>query len=575
MPRDAGSAGALTRILLIEDDPRSAMMIGEMLRAAWPDGMVVIHAARVGDAGQELLQHGASCVLLGASGDEAEALSALDQLCSVVPDAPIIVLSEQTGEEFGLAAVKTGAQDFLRPSELNPSLLCRAVRYAVERKRSEGVLAHQALHDPLTNLPNRALFTDRLMVALDRSRRTGSPVAVMFLDVDNFKRVNDSLGHAAGDEVLTVLAERFRETLRPMDTVARFGGDEFTFLFEELESEREAVLIAERINRFARRPLTLNGGEAEVAVSIGIAIVTDPSVASDSVIRDADSAMYRAKEQGGSRFELYDPSSRARATRRLELEEALRLAVERSELRVHYQPKVSLNGGTGLTGFEALVRWEHPERGLIPAEDFVALAEETGLIVPIGEWVLEQALTQVGRWRRARPGVTISVNLSTRQLENPGLAAHLDAAVRASGADPGALCLEVTEDSVEHNPELAARSLSALHAIGVKLALDDFGTGHASVASLRDLPLESIKIDRSFVSTLDSDPEEPAVVGALVELGHALGLDVVAEGVETDAQLAHLRVLGCDGAQGYLFSRPLPVDGVHALLGPDQQPRFG
>jgi diguanylate cyclase (GGDEF)-like protein len=568
MPQDTGSAGTTTRVVLVEDDPRAAMLVGEMLRAAWPEGLMIAHAARLIDATQELLDHSATCVLLSVPGSDPDSLSALDHLCSAAPDVPIIVLADQADEDFGLAVIKVGAQDFLRPGELNPVRLARAVRYAIERKRSAVGLAHQALHDPLTNLPNRALFSDRLSVALDRSRRTGSPVAVLFLDVDNFKHVNDSLGHAAGDRLLTVLGDRFREMLRPMDTVARFGGDEFTFLFEELESEREAVLIAERILRFSHQSLKLGDGEAAVSVSIGIAIVADPTVAPDTVIRDADAAMYRAKEQGGARFELFDETSRVRATERLELEDALRLALERSELRVHYQPRVSLNGGTGLTGFEALVRWEHPERGLIAAEEFVSLAEDTGLIVPIGEWVLEQALSQVGRWRKARPGVTISVNVSTRQLENPGLATHLNAAMRASGADPAVLCLEVTEDSVEHNPELASRSLAALDAIGVKLALDDFGTGHSSVATLRDLPLDSIKIDRSFVSMLESDPGEPAVVGALVELGHALGLDVVAEGVETDAQLAHLRELGCDGAQGYLFSRPLPVDGVHALLGP-------
>jgi EAL domain-containing protein (putative c-di-GMP-specific phosphodiesterase class I) len=310
-------------------------------------------------------------------------------------------------------------------------------------------------------------------------------------------------------------------------------------------------------------------GETTVKVSIGIAIVTDPSVTPDSVVRDADVAMYRAKELGGGRFELYDETARVRASRRIELENALRQAVEHSELRVHYQPRVSLSGDTGLIGFEALVRWEHPERGLIPAEDFVSLAEDTGLIVPIGEWVLEQALAHIARWRQSRPGVTISVNLSARQLESPGLAAHMDAAVRAIGADPAVLCLEVTEDAVEHNPDLAARSLAALRAIGVKLALDDFGTGHSSVAGLRELPLDSVNIDRSFVSALGSDPADLAVVGALVELGHALGLKVVAEGVETDEQLARLRDLGCDGAQGYLFSRPLPVDGVHALLAPN------
>ena len=362
--RRKGVTGGPARVLLVQEDPRTAMLIGEMLRAAWNQGVVIAHAQRYADAAQELRDHGATCVLIDLPGD-GDPLAPLEHLRSVAPDVPIIVLSDQPDEETGLAAVKAGAQDYLLKAELNPALVVRAVRYAIERKRSEVELAHQALHDPLTALPNRALFSDRLTVALDRARRTEAPLAVLFLDVDSFKQINDSMGHASGDLLLTVLADRFRQMLRPMDTVARFGGDEFTFLFEELGSEREALLIAERIARSASEPLILDDGEHAVDVSIGIAMVTDPSVAPDQVIRDADAAMYRAKEHGGARLELFNESSRTRATERLELEEALRAAIARSELRVHYQPRVSLAGETGLVGFEALVRWEHPTRGLI------------------------------------------------------------------------------------------------------------------------------------------------------------------------------------------------------------------
>jgi diguanylate cyclase (GGDEF)-like protein len=562
------------RVLLVQEDPRAAMLIGEMLRAAWTQGLVIAHAQRLTDAARELIDHGATCVLLavgagpGASGPAgaAAALEPLHHLRSAAPDIPIIVLADRPDEELGLAAVKAGAQDYLLVPELGPALLARAIRYAIHRKQSEVELAHQALHDPLTGLPNRALFGDRLSVALDRSRRTGAPVAVMFLDVDGFKRINDSMGHAAGDALLTVLADRFRTMLRPMDTVSRFGGDEFTFLFEELESEHEAMLIAERITRTAGEPVAIGDGETLVTVSIGIAMVNDPSVAPDQVLRDADAAMYRAKDLGGARYEVFDEHARGRLTRRLDLENELRRAVERDELRVHYQPRVSLNGTTGLVGFEALVRWAHPERGLIAPREFIPIAEETGLIVPIGEWVLHQALEQVHRWRESRPGMTISVNLSVRQLEDPGLIARMSEAVRTSGAEPSALCLEITEDAVEHNPELMARMLSSLRQIGVGLAIDDFGLGHSSLTRLRNLPVTMLKLHESLVSTLGSAPGEDALVAAVVELGHALGWSVVAEGVETDAQLASLRDVGCDGAQGYLFSQPVPECDVHALL---------
>jgi diguanylate cyclase (GGDEF)-like protein len=560
-----GGSGPI-RVLLVQEDASAAMVIGEMLRAAWTQGLVVAHAQRLSDAARELLDHGATCVLLAAGVTDDEPLDRLHQLRTAAPDVPIIVLSDRPDEELGLAAVKAGAQDFLLTSELRPAPLARSIGYAIERKRSEVELAHQALHDPLTGLPNRALFGDRLTVALDRSRRTGAPVAVLFLDVDSFKRINDSMGHASGDVLLTTLADRFREMLRPMDTVARFGGDEFTFLFEEIESEHEAVLIAERITRSANQPLMVGDGEISVPVSIGIAMVTDPSVAPEHVIRDADAAMYRAKELGGARFELFDETSRRRATQRLELEHELRRAIERSELRVHYQPRVSLNGEVVLVGFEALVRWEHPQRGLIEPREFIPMAEDTGLIVPIGDWVIGQALRHIGRWRQSRPGVTISVNLSARQLEDPGLVGRLTAAVNASGADASVLCLEITENTVENNPEPMARMLSSLRQIGVGLAIDDFGLGHSSLTRLRDLPVTMLKLHESFVSTLGSASDEGALVAAVVELGHALGWSVVAEGVETDVQLACLRHVGCDGAQGYLFSQPVPEDGVHALL---------
>ena len=565
---DHGPVAAPTRILLIEEDPRAAMLIGEMLRAAWPDGLIIAHAPRFADATRELTDHGASCVLLTVRGEQADSLDTLGYLTKAAPDAPVIVLSERVDEELALAAVKAGAQDFLRAGEINPALLARAVRFAIERKRTEVDLAQRALHDPLTGLPNRALFVDRLSVALDRSRRTGAQAAVLFLDVDGFKEINDSLGHAAGDLLLSVLADRFHAMLRPMDTVARFGGDEFTFLFEDLESEREAVLIADRIARTASQPLNL--GEAEVteaAVSIGIAIVNDPSVDPDSIIRDADAAMYRAKERGGDRFELYDEATRHRAAERLALESALRQAVERSELRVHYQPQVSLHGSSDLAGFEALVRWQHPERGLIDAGEFLSVAEATGLIVPIGEWVISEALAQVVRWRLTRPAVTVSVNLSARQLRDPSLAGAVATAIHDSGASPATLSFEVTEEAVQRDPDIAGSMLQGLSELGVGLVVDDFGTGHSSLASFRQLPVQVLKIHPSFVSGLGGEPEDTALLGALVDLGHALGLRVVAEGVETDTQLAHLRSVGCDGAQGFLFSRPLPEDAVAALLG--------
>ncbi len=525
-------------MLLVEDDPRDATLVREMLGATWTEGLVFTHVERLGEAIQELADHGASCVLLDLTLPGVHGLEALTHVRTAAPDVLIVALSLYSDEETAITAVQAGAQDYLIKPEVHPALLRRAVRYAIERKRSEVQLAYQALHDPLTGLPNRALFLDRLGVALDRSRRTGAAVGVMFLDVDNFKLVNDGLGHAVGDRVLVALAGRLRAMLRPMDTVARFGGDEFTFLFEDLADEREVVLIAERISCAAGLPVKLEDREVDVTVSIGIAMVADPSIPREAVIREADAAMYRAKELGRSRYELFDEASRLRAMERLELETALRHAVERSELRVHYQPKVALGCTDQVIGFEALVRWEHPERGLIEPADFIPLAEETGLVLAIGEFVLDQALRQIGRWRLSKPDITVSVNLSSRQLEDAGLVPMLRSAIHASGTEPAALCLEVGESAVTHNPELADGVMQALKAVGVSLAIDDFGTGHTSLSSLKAMPVDVIKVHQSFVSELDSEPSDGGVMAAVVELAHAPGLRAVAEGVETSAQLA-------------------------------------
>jgi diguanylate cyclase (GGDEF)-like protein len=556
--------GRPARVLLVEDDARAAFELGEMLRSVWSRGLVVSHTRYVGDAVQELVDHGATCVLLDLH--QQPALDALEELSTASPTTPIVVVADGDDDELGIAVVRAGAQDYLVRSELSATRLARAVSYAVERKRSEAALAVQALHDPLTALPNRALFLDRLRGALDRSRRTGGPVVVLFVDVDGFKQINDTLGHGAGDRLLVELAERFQAMLRPMDTVARFGGDEFTFLFEGLESEGEAALVAQRVTQSAGLPVILGGQQRSVSISIGVYIVTDPEEEIDDVIRQADTAMYRAKESGGDRFEVFEDVMARLPGPRSHLERELRQAVERAQLRVHYQPRVSFNDETGLEGFEALVRWEHPELGLMEPIEFMSIAEETGLIVPIGEWVIHQALDQVERWRESRPGMTISVNLSARQLSDSHLVEHLAEEMREGGHDPGVLCLEVAEGALEAAPELAMRQLAALNELGITLAIDDFGTGTSSSIMLSELPVHILKIDTTLVSQLGRVENDVDPVHDVVELGHALGLRVVAEGVETDAQLARLRQLGCDGAQGFLFSQPMPEEGVHSLL---------
>jgi diguanylate cyclase (GGDEF)-like protein len=564
----ASTMGDSARILLVENDPRTAFLLGEMLRTVWGDRLVLVHTQQRREATRELTDHGATCVLLGLGADEHDPAAAIAELRASAPTAAIVVLCEHADEELALHVLRAGAQDCVVRPDLFPTLLRRTIRYAIERKRSEVELAELALRDPLTDLPNRALFLDRLGVALDRSRRTGAAIAVLFVDVDNFKEINDSLGHSAGDNVLAGLAGRLRGMLRPMDTIARFGGDEFTLLFEGLTSEREVVMIAERVSRAAALPVPLGDGEMSVSVSIGVATVVDPVTPPETVIREADAAMYRAKELGRSRYELFDEVSRARAMERLELEAALSRAVDHSELRVHYQPTISLTGRLGVVGFEALVRWEHPERGLIDPGEFLPLAEETGTVLRIGEYVLADALRQISLWRRRRPDITVSVNLSPRQLEDAGLVSMVSSQLRDARVEPGAVCVEVSERTITGNSEAWIETLQGLKSIGVKIAIDDYGIGTTSLANLRQLPVDSLKIHQSFVAGLAERNGEASVVRAIVDLGHALGLQVAAEGVETDVQLAQLRALGCDAAQGYFLGLPVPGDEVDALLEP-------
>ncbi|HUA47090.1 MAG TPA: EAL domain-containing protein [Solirubrobacteraceae bacterium] len=552
------------RVLLVSSDYRTARRIEELVRSARQRAHLLTYATWDAAAAQAVVDHPGCCVLLDVASEDTMML--LQYVRMSAPEVPVVLLTPHDDEELAMRAVREGAQDCLVTSSLDVASLRRALAYAIERKRAETQLAHQALHDQLTALPNRALFLDRLGVALERARRSGAQLAVLFLDFDNFKQINDSRGHAAGDRLLAILGERFSGLLRPMDTVARFGGDEFTFLFEDLTSEREVVLIADRICQAARRPIHIDGVELSVTVSVGIAMVADPAVAPETVIREADAAMYRAKERGRSRFELFDEESRQRAVERIELEAAIRRAVERGELRVHYQPNLVLHEQGEMPGVEALLRWQHPTRGLIAAREFLPLADDIGLAVPIGRFVVEHALARLSHWRARKPDMALSLNVSARQLRDPGLPELVSDALRAGELDPAAVCLEIAESTVADDPDAAIDALERLKATGVRIALDDFGSGAASLSRLRELPVDALKLHESFIAPLGSSPEDALVVGALVELGHALGLAVVAEGVERDAQLEQLRELGCDAAQGYAIGRPVSEEQLEAAL---------
>jgi diguanylate cyclase (GGDEF)-like protein/PAS domain S-box-containing protein len=435
-----------------------------------------------------------------------------------------------------------------------------------DRKRMEMELERLALFDPLTGLPNRALFSDRLVQALSRRDRQVT-TAVYFLDLDRFKRINDSLGHGAGDDVLREVAERLSGVVRPEDTVARFGGDEFTILCESVGGVLEAVSIADRLQRPLRSPLRLGGAELRLSASIGVALVeADDTGDGQHLIEDADAAMYRAKERGGARTELFDSAMRENAVHAMRIEQELQRALEEDELRLHYQPGVDLATGQ-VVGAEALVRWQHPQRGLIVPDRFLSVAEETGLIVPLGSWVVAETCRRLSEWQ-SRPETAhlhLSMNLSARELTHPDVVSNVLTCVRESGIDPHALTIEVTESTAMADGDTGFRALRDLSSEGIRVAIDDFGTGYSSLEQLRRMPVDIVKVDRSFVSGMAADSTDREIVAAVVGMGRALKLCVVAEGIETPEQAEALRDLGCDIGQGFLFAKPLPAQEMDEL----------
>jgi diguanylate cyclase len=426
----------------------------------------------------------------------------------------------------------------------------------------------QLLREPLTGLPGRTVFLDRLSQSIARLDRRQSMVAVIFVDLDRFKVINDSLGHSVGDRLLIAVADRLHRTLRRHDTVARLGGDEFAILCQDVEDEAELIALARRLAEAVRRPTTIDGRTVETSASLGIALTRDITASPDQMMGEADIAMYNAKERGGDRWEVFDESMQARVVERMELESALRVALARGELSLVYQPELCLTRRT-IVAVEALLRWEHPSKGPIAPTEFISVAEDTGLIVPIGAWVIQEACRQAQRWREQapdRPPLKMRVNLSPRQLADPMLAEVITTALADTHTCPSDLDLELTESSVMGEIEWTIASLNELKKLGVRLSVDDFGTGHSSLSHLKHLPFDTLKVDRSFVNNLGQGSVDSAIVASIVELAHALGLSVTAEGVEHEAQLEDLRTLGCDTAQGFHLGRPQTPEAITALL---------
>ena len=485
---------------------------------------------------------------------------------------PLVVAIKEAKEELKQANELLESQVIQRTAELK-SANDKLHHDLEERKRVEQSIRHMAHHDALTGLPNRSLFRDRLTHAMAQADRYHQKLAVMFLDLDRFKAINDTLGHNVGDQLLKIAAERLRSCVRDSDTVARLGGDEFTVVVEDIVEDHDAAAVAQKILDTLSQPFNLYGHEVFISVSVGVTLYPSDDENADNLLRNADSAMYRAKEFGRNNFQFYVAEMNIKARERLMLESSLRRALDRDEFMLYYQPRVSLLSGR-IIGAEALMRWRHPELGLVPPSEFIPILDETGMIIPVGDWALREACRQNREWQdMGLPTIRVAVNLSVRQFIQKDLADTIVRALDAANLSAEHLEVEITEDLfLEHN-QTNIITLARLKNMGIHISIDDFGTGYSSLSYLKRLPIDTLKIDQSFVRDI-GDPDNKAIASAIIAMASSLRLNVLAEGVETDEQLAFLRAQGCNEIQGFSFSHPLPADEFAQLLRDGRQMRL-
>ena len=561
------------KILLVEDDLFYEDYLSEIFAEETEISYELNHVVRIKDCVEHLEQDNFDVILIDLNLPDCTGSDTIYEVESQASNTPIIVLTEQDDNELASQALQSGAQDYLVKGHIDRSTLERSIRYAIERNRlleqleeSKRLERHLAYHDALTILPNRHLLHDRLQQALAQSKRSGKLAALLFLDLDGFKRINDTLGHGIGDLLLKSVAKRLKTTVRQVDTVARLGGDEFTIVLLEINHAQDAKDVAQKILKVISQPYKIEEHELFVTASVGISIYPDDGSDIESLIRKADIAMYRAKGQGKNNYQVYNLSMDAKFFERLTLENSLRKAVENEELVAYYQPQVDLRTGE-ITGVEALVRWQHQKFGLVPPDKFIPLAEETGVILEIDEWMMKTACRQIKNWEREGiANIRVAVNLSTRQFRQKNLTEKVAQILNDSAVQPENLCLEITENEVMHNIETTVEILQALKKMGVLLSLDDFGTGYSSLSYLKRFPIDILKIDRTFVNGIPSDRDDTAISTAIVVLAHSMELKVIAEGVEKSEQIAFLQSLQCDEIQGFYFSRPLNAETVTDLL---------
>jgi diguanylate cyclase (GGDEF)-like protein len=558
-------------VLLVEDSLIDAQLIRRLLRRVTSSYYRVTHVRTVNDAVLSAEDLVPDVILADLNLPDSRGTQTVASLQTSYPDIPLVIVSAWEDEAISLRSVKAGAQDYLVKGHIDGANLHRVIRYAIERKRTELELVRLAHFDQLTSLPNRTLLRERVDHALARAMRAGSGVATLILDMDRFKEINDMLGHEIGDKLLVEAARRIRANVRDQDTVARLGGDEFAVVLEGVSEAKEVLPVIERIIDSLGELTEIDGHEVSSSISVGIAMYPENGNDLSELLRAADLAMYQAKSSGRGRYQFFADAMQEEAQSRHALEWALRRAVERKEFELVYQPQLCLRTGT-VIGVEALLRWMSPTRGLLTPYHFIAGLEEFGLINEVGEWVLQTACEQIRKWQAMHfAPMRIAVNVSAQQFEDPMLIDKIQSALKETKLSPELLELELTESCLMSDPAQASALLREIRDLGVRIAIDDFGTGYSSLTYLHEFPLSALKIDKNFVQSVESNDRGGPISKMIIGLGQNLGLEVIAEGVETEAQLQYMREHGCDVAQGYLYARPESPEDLTPWLQANQR----